>query len=68
VSTLAAMEDAVREMQKAVRTMPAPVREDVETIARSFRNTLALGPSAAIALMIVSGEVAIAAKRRGTAF
>jgi hypothetical protein len=68
VSTPRTMEEALRDMQKTVRTMPAPVQDEVETIARSFRNTLALGPSAAIALMIVAAEVSLAAKRRGTPF
>jgi hypothetical protein len=68
VSTPETMEAALRRMYEEVRRMPRPVQEDIETVARSFRNTLAAGDVAVLALMIVAAEVSIAAKRRGTPF
>jgi hypothetical protein len=68
VSTAETLEEALRQMHEYVRKMPAPVRADIETVARAFRNTLAAGDVAALALMIVATEVSLAAKRRGTPF
>lgn len=52
------MEKAAAEMRARIRLMPPTAQEDVETFARAFRNMLAAGPVAKLALLLVAAEMA----------
>lgn len=54
-----AMEKAVTAMRARIRLMPPAAQEDLETFARAFRNMLAAGPVAKLALLLVASEMAL---------
>ena len=63
-----AMQAALKQMRVQLGAMPPEAQEDIQTFARSFRNQLAAGPVARIALMLVAAELSIeTAKKREAA-
>lgn len=62
---LEAMERTLTLMRAQIAAMPRDAQKDIETFARSFRNQLAAGAVARIALLLVTAESTLeTAKKR----
>lgn len=53
------LEYVLQRMHVNIDSFPLEAQYDIETFARSFRNQLAAGPAAHLALMLVSAELSI---------
>lgn len=61
--SLERLEYVLKQIRANIGSSPQEAQDDIETFARSFRNQLAAGHAASVALMLVSAELAVEATK-----